>query len=242
MKILGWQRKAGEGEEKTEVEVSLPDEIKTKLDSAVTKADFDSRLEELRTSLSSITNRFQREDEMRQREELARRQKETQPQGLSREQLEEMMATDPVGAVQRLVKDQSESSNQVLLTVRADNLRRETFEDAEKYPYYTGEMKAEIDKLIENQTLAARNDRSVLEHAYFSTIGKHHRELSEGKLKSRFASGDTGARTSTGKVPGTTETEELRPMTEDDRKAARILGFSETEYQKMLKEEGVGYV
>lgn len=238
---LSWQRKAGE-EGKEEQELVFPDEFKNKLDNAVSKADLDSRLEELKTSLSSITNRFQREDEARQREELARRQKETQPQGISREQLEEMMATDPVGAVQRLVRDQSESSNQVLLSVRADNLRRETFEDVEKYPYYTGEMKSEIDKLIENQTLAARNDRSVIEHAYFSTIGKHHRELSEGKLKSRFASGDTGARTTTGKAPGELEADALRPMTEDDRKAARILGFKDEEYQKMLKEEGVGYV
>lgn len=238
---LPWQRKAAaDGGE--EIEVSLPDELKAKLDSAVSKQDFDSKLSELQASLSTITSRFQREDEERQRREAIERQKATAPAALSKEQLEELMATDPVSAVQRLVKDQTDQSNQVLLQVRADNLRRETFDDAERFPYYSGEIKAEIDKLIEGQTLAARNDRSVIEHAYFSTIGKHHRELSEGKLKSRFAASDTGARTSTGRTPSEGEGEALRPMTDEDKKAARILGFKEEEYQKMLKEEGVGYV
>lgn len=238
---LPWQKNVGE-DGKESIEVSLPDDLKTKLDSAVSKADFDTKLDELRASLSTITTRFQREDETREREAAARRAKETQPVGLTKEQLEEMMATDPVGAVQRLIKDQSEGSNNVLLTVRADSLRREVFEDTEKYPFYAGELKQEIDKLIEGQTLAARNDRSVIDHAYYSTLGKHHKELSEGKLKSRFASSDTGSRTTTGRTPGDTEADTLRPMTEDDKKAARILGFKEEEYQKLLKEDGVGYV
>lgn len=238
---LPWQRKAGE-DGKEEIEVSLPDEFKAKLDSAVSKSDFDSKLGELQASLSSITSRFQREDEERTRAAAVKRQEESLSSSkATKEQIEELMATDPVSAVQRLIKDQSESGNQILLSVRADNLRREVFEDTEKYPFYTGEMKAEIDKLLEAQTLLNRNDRSVIEHAYFSTLGKHHRELADGKLKSRFATSDTGSRTSTGRTPGG-ESEELRPMTEEDKKAAKILGFSETEYQKMLKEEGVGYV
>lgn len=239
---LPWQRKAGTDGGVDEIEVSLPDDLKTKLEGAVSKEDFNSKLAELQASLSTITARFSREDEERQRREVAERQKATTPQALSKEALEELMATDPVGAVQRLIQDKTDQSNQVLLSVRADSLRREVFEDAEKYPFYAGEIKAEIDKLIEGQTLQARNDRSVIEHAYYSTVGKHHRELADGKLKSRFAASDTGARTSTGKTPGSDEPEALRPMTDDDKKAARVLGFSEAEYQKMLKEEGVGYV
>lgn len=240
---MPWQRKAGENGEGEVLEVQLPDEFKAKLDSAVSKSDFDSKLSELQNSLASITSRFQREDEERARAASAKKQEESRASSkLSKEQIEELMATDPVGAVQRIVQDSSESHNQVLLSVRADSLRREVFEDSEKYPYYTGDMKQEIDKLLEAQTLLARNDRSVIDHAYYSTVGKHHKELSEGKLKTRFASSDTGSRTSTGKVPGSEDSEALRPMTDDDKKAAKILGFSEAEYQKMLKEEGVGYV
>ena len=239
---MPWQRKAGEEGAADTIEVNLSDELKTKLDSAVSKTDFDSKLEELQASLASITTRFQREDEERARAESARRTREAEGSKATKEQIEELMTTDPVGAVQRLIRDSSEGQNQVLLSVRADALRREVFEDSDKYPYYTGPIKQEIDRLIEGQTLPARNDRSVIEHAYYSTVGKHHKELSEGKLKSRFATSDTGSRTSTGKTPSEADAESLRPMTDDDKKAARILGFSEQEYQKMLKEEGVGYV
>lgn len=238
---LPWQRRANAQGEEQGGEIEFPDELKTRLENAVDKSTFDTKMDELRASLGTITARFQREDEERIRAAEQKRREAATPQAMTKEQLEELMATDPVGAVQRLIKDQSEGSNNVLLAVRADNLRREVFEDTEKYPFYTGDLKSEIDKLIEGQTLAARNDRSVIEHAYYSTLGKHHKELSEGKLKSRFASSDIGARTSTGTVTPPSETDTLRPMTDEDKKAAKILGFSEQDYQKLLKEDGVGY-
>lgn len=239
---LPWQRKAGENGA-DEIEVTLPDELKTRLENSISKGDFDSKLAELQASLSSISTRFQREDEERARASARKAQEDAATKNsYTKEQLDEMMLTDPVSAVQRLIKDQSESQNQVLLSVRADALRREVFEDQDKFQYYTGDLKQEVDKLLEAQTLAARNDRSVIEHAYYSTVGRHQRDLSDGKLKNRFAASDTGDRTTTGRVTSGTDPEELRPMSDDDRKAARILGFDEKEYQKMLKEEGVGYV
>lgn len=237
---LPWQRKAEEdGTQKIEVE--LPEDYKKKLDSAVSKDDLNTFTDQIRQSMKAITDRYSREDEERAARARADAAKAAEGAKPTDEQINELMLTNPAEAVRQLTRGTAEAQNNVILTVRADSLKREIFEDQEKYPYYTGDLKSEIDKLIEAQSLTARNDRSVIEHAYLSTVGKHSRELLDGKLKSRFA-GAEGNRGTDGGNLGGKPGGGARVVLDDEKRAADLLGFDHAEYAKMLDAEGIGNV
>jgi Arc/MetJ-type ribon-helix-helix transcriptional regulator len=233
--------KETEPDGKETIKVELPDEYKKKLDGAISKEEFTNFTDSIRQSMQSINARYEREDQEREQARRAAEQKRVTDAQPTDEQLNELMATDPVAAVRKLMEGPNNAQSSAILQVRADNLRREIFEDQEKYPYYTGEMKNEIDKLLEAQTLTARNDRSVIEHAYLSTLGKHSRELLDGKLKSRFASPE-GSRGTSGGNLGTGAATTPRVISADEKKVAQLLGFEEAEYAKMIDESGVGSV
>lgn len=242
---LPWQKKVGDdGQE--QLEITLPDELKTRLESAASKdevAAIGSKFDQLKTSLDSIQAHFSLEAEERRREQARRTQQEqSAAQNQTEEQLNEEFLTNPVGTVKKLFQSQSTPTNQALLEVRADSLRRETFEDHDRFPFYTGEVKSEIDKLLAAQDLRARNDPSVIEHAYHSTVGRHYKELTEGKLKSRFAGAESTRGATAGKTGPSAEEDHVRPLDDDGKRIAKMLGFKEDEYAKMLHDEGVGMV
>jgi len=237
---LPWQ-KVEDDKGKETINVELPEEYKKKLDSSVTKEEFTTFTDSIRTSMQSITDRFTREDQDRENARRAAEQKRVAESQPNDEQLNELMATNPIEAVRQMMKGPNDAQASAILQVRADSLRRETFEDQEKYPYYTGEMKGEIDKLLEAQTLTARNDRSVIEHAYHSTVGRHSKELLDGKLKSRFAGAEGTRGTSGGNLSGGSATAP-RVVSADEKKAAELLGFDPTEYVKMIDDAGIGSV
>lgn len=239
---LPWQRqKAEDGSENLTVE--LPKEMAEKIDSAIASGnESKTRFDELKASLDGLNARFVREDEERQRAAQAQQQqRQAQDQTQSEEEITNLMLTDPVAATKRLIKQTTDNQGVALMSMRADALRRDVFEDTDRFPYYTGEIKSEIDKLLEGQTLQHRNDRGVVENAYYATLGRHQREMADGKLKSRFAASEGNRGTASGNIKGTEEPA-IKPLDEDGRKAAKILGFKEEDYAKMLHEEGVGYV
>ena len=239
---LPWQRKeSDEPDGKTKIEVELPDEYKKKLEGAVSKTDFDTFTDQIRNSMKSITDRYSREDEMREQARRAEAAKQAEGAKPTDEQINELMVTNPAEAVRQLMKGQSDAQNSAILTVHAGQLKREVFEDQEKYPYYTGDIKSEVDKLLDAQTLQARNDRSVIEHAYLSTVGRHSRELLDGKLKSRYAAPE-GSRGTSGGSLGQGAATTPRVIGDDEKKAADLLGFDHAEYAKMLDEAGIGNV
>lgn len=238
---LPWQRKASDDDDSTKIEVELPEEYKKKLESAVSKDDLNTFTDQIRQSIKGITDRYSREDEERAARARAEAQKAADQAKPTDEQINELMLTNPAEAVRRLMKDSSDAQNSVILTVRADNLKREVFEDQEKYPYYAGDLKNEIDRLLDAQTLQARNDRSVIEHAYLSTVGKHSRELLDGKLKSRYAGAEGNRGTDGGNLSGKPGGGP-RVVLDDEKKAADLLGFDHATYAKMLDEEGIGNV
>ena len=239
---LPWQKKTAEDGSEA-LEVNLPKETEEKIDAAISAhTENSSRYNELKNSLDSINARFLREDQERERREATERQRSAAADaGQSEEEITNLMLTDPVAATKRLIKQTTDVQGAALMTIRADGLRREIFEDAERFPYYAGEIKNEIDKLLEGQTLQLRNDRGVIENAYYATLGRHQREMADGKLKSRFAASEGNRGTATGNVKGSEEPV-IRPLDDDGKKAARLLGFKEDEYAKMVHESGVGYV
>lgn len=238
---LPWQRKAIEDDGTQKIEVELPEEYKKKLDSSVSKADLDTFTDQIRQSIKGITDRYSREDEERAARARAEAAAKATPQAPTDEQINELMLTNPAEAVRQLTRGTAEAQNNVILTVRADSLKREIFEDQERYPYYTGDLKGEIDKLLDAQTLQARNDRSVIEHAYLSTVGKHSRELLDGKLKSRYAGAEGNRGTDGGNLSGKPGGG-ARVVLDDEKKAAALLGFDANDYAKMLDAEGIGNV
>jgi hypothetical protein len=242
---LPWQKKVGDDGSES-LEVNLPDDLKKQLESAASKDEvkaLGTKFDELKGSLDSINKHFNDEAAEKQRKaEEERRRKAGEIQVQTDEELNELALTDPVAAMKKIVQMASQPANQALLQMRADSIRREVFEDSEKYPYYTGDLKSEIDRLLEGEPLANRNNRATVEHAYFSTVGRHQKEIAEGKLKSRFASSEGNRGTNGNVSTTTTEADKVKALDDDGKRVAKMLGFSEEEYAKMLHEEGVGYV
>lgn len=237
---LPWQKT-----EDGNLEVSLPDDLKTKLDNSASKEDLgklNDTLAKLQESINSINVNAAAEAEERKKAATRRAAEEARARNeQTDEELNELALTDPVAATKRIVEQSTAAQTQALLLVNAQNVRREVFEDTEKYPFYTGELKAEVDRIIGAESPQAQNNRGLIEHAYNSVVGKHYKEIMEGKLKTRFASSEGNRGTSTGNT-GSKEDQGPRRLSDDEKKVARVLGFKEDEYGKMLDEEGVGSV
>lgn len=243
MPILSWMKKQKEDGSES-LEVSLPDEQKKAIDDALKAGAANSKaLESVLENLNKINARFaSEEDERKKRETEAARRKAAEDAGKGEEELNELFLTDPAAATKKLLEATLGGRDTALMTLRADNLKREIFEDGEKFPYYSGDIKSEIDKLLEGQTLAHRNDRGVIENAYYSVLGRHTKEMQEGKLKSRFASPEATRGTGSGNTDGGSGHTGPRRMNDDERRVAAMLGFKEEDYGKMLDDAGIGMV
>lgn len=239
MPLMSWMKKGGEGEEK--IEVSMSDEDKKKLDTASAAASELPKIKEMLEGLvkiqsdSAAATKKEREDA----ERAAAAKKATELNGTHEEQIEALMLE---GKTKEAIALATQGTNQAILMLNADNVKRNTFENAEKYKYYHGELKDEVDKLIAAQNLSARNDPSVVENCYLTVLGRHNDDIVAGKLKSRFAGGSGGTSLSGG--TGGTGGEEKKGWDPNDaelKRAAKHLGFEPKEYAKMLDEEGIGY-
>lgn len=112
---------------------------------------------------------------------------------------------------------------------------RETFENVESFPYYTGDVKAKVDAMIAQQPLDAQMRSDVISNCYKAVVHDHLKEIQEGKLKARgsaamFDGGSSGGHT--GKSgESTTET-----LTEEEKAAAKVFGMSEADWSKSKRE------
>jgi hypothetical protein len=243
---LPWMKKP----ESDSGEIEFPDDLKKQIEAGAGAA---SKLEEVNKKLSKLDS----VDEFitmfkNEREEAKKKQAATtaaKNQEATDAELDELMITDPKRGVEIAVQNATRDTNIALLTLRADNIKREVFENEKDFPYYHGDIKKEVDKLIEGQPLKNRNDRSVVENCYKTIIGNHIDEIVQGKLKNRFASSDGGSRgTSSGSAGsgvGTGDSEvpfDSLDQKDDITKVAKLLGFKPDEYRKMLDKEGIGYV
>lgn len=235
---LPWQKKDGED---NQLEVQLPDETQKKLDQAIAAAAELPKLKEMLEGFKSITAYV---DEQKAEREAAAARARAEAQARTSEQtdaeLQNLILTDPAQAIKRGTQDQS----MAILMLRADQLKRDVFEDADRFPYYAGEVRSEIDKLLAGQSIQNRNDPSVIENCYYTVVGRHAEEAREGKLKSRFASASGARGTAHGSAGAGAPTEgsDKLEINDDIRKAARITGMTPEDYAKMLYDQGVGYV
>jgi hypothetical protein len=226
-----WTKKEGEKEEYT-----LPPEIQEQLDQAKKTS---TELAEVKTKLGALDDIASFVREQRQAIEDAKKPKpivKTQDDIENEDaELAQLLLTNPREAHARLNK----GSDTALLMVRADNLRREVFEDnADKFPFYTGEVKLEINKILANESLQFRNNPQALENTYYTVIGKRQKDISEGKIKDRFASASGSGRGTT-----TEDTDKLKLTgNADTEKIARMLDMKHEDYIKLLETDPERYV
>ena len=237
MAMEWWQR----AKKEESVEPEAPKEL---IETRAKVEALDSRMTEMLNGLSAISNsiaadKAEKEAEKTARAEAARR-RATEEARLSPEDLAANMFADPEGTVKKLTDPLAVE----LMEMRANNVRREVFEDTEKYEYYTGDFKAEVDKLLAVQPLAFRNNPASVENVYYNVLGRKQKEIAEGKLKSRFAS-STGATSSSGKVAGNEDTFTIE-VDDNIRKAAKLVGMKPEEYAALVateaKEGNIAYV
>lgn len=241
MALFSWQKKKDEttGEDKFE----LPDEIVKQLKDG---AEANTRVSKMESMLEELKNIQVEDKKARDKEKTdaaaaAARKAAADKQPEIDAEIEELMLTNPKEAIRRATEGQSVA----IMNLRADNIKRDVFEDAQKFKYYAGDIKREVDALISGQTLAARNDPSVVENCYHTVMGKHTDEIAEGKIKNRFAgsessgrgtsggnAGDSGA---SGKDKKTYDPEYLK----DIERAAKQVGIQTKDYIEMLEKDGV---
>jgi hypothetical protein len=243
MALFSWQKKVkDDGVE----EFALPDELTTKIEAgANAAADLTPKVTEILKSLEGI-NKFVEtqtaKDAATTRAAAAKTSTESQSE--LEERIEALMLE---GKTREAVALASQPVTNEVLLLRADRIKREVFEDAEKYPYYSGDIKKEVDALLENQPVAFRNNAQNVENCYHTILGKHTPELVEGKLKSRFASSEGGRGTSSGSAGSTAVADDnknrLATLEADEnvRRAAKHLGFTPKAYAEILDKEGIGY-
>lgn len=237
MPIFTWQKKvAVEGEKE---EFTLPDDLTKQIKDGAEAAGKVSKIEE---KLTELTNLFASEAAARTKREtdeaarIAALNKNKQDESLD-EELEQLLLTNPREAIRRATEGQTIA----IKAVHADNVRREVFEDADKFPYYNGDIKREVDQLLANQPVDFRIHPANVESAYHTILGKHTKEIVEGKLKTRFASSESNRGTSSGSAGNTgTGGDKGKPeLTDDIRRAAKQVGIKAEDYAEMLEKEGI---
>jgi hypothetical protein len=234
-----WEKEEKKEESKVELPKELEDRfssVKTDVTTEVNKK-IDERFSELAPVLEFAKSyKKDREDAEAARVEAARKKTE-QENTTSDEDLAAELLNNPRKAISEATKGE----RALLLQVRADNIRREVFEDeASEYPYYTGDIKKEVNEMLAKQSIAFQNDRSSIANVYHTVVGKRMKEINEGKIKSRFAS--FSSTNSSGPNASESEAKKIKVTPEIER-AAKLTGLTTKDYVDMLeKDEDFDYV
>lgn len=238
MALFTWQKKKTDDGTET---IDFPDELAGQIKKGAEAADKLTRIEQLLADQAS-TQQKRDADEKKARDEAATaaaRRKQEETSGTIEEQVEALMLE---GRTKEAIALATQGQSAAIMSVRADQIKREVFDDAEKFPFYSGDIKREIDSLLEKQPLAFRNNPVNVENCYHTILGKHTPELLEGKLKNRFGGSSAKAGSGNAGDTGTGADDKNKTIPDDVKKAAKLMGFKPEEYAKMLDEEGVAYV
>lgn len=227
---------------------TLPDELQKQIKDGADAAAQLPKITEMLAGLNSLVQ--EQVTSQKKREETATRQQQQQNNIESAQELEERIeALMLEGKTREAISLATQGQTQAIKAIHAEQVRKELFDsDPEKFQYYSGDIKREVDALIANQAVDFRTNASNIENCYHTVLGKHTKEIVEGKLKTRFASGGSGGGTSNGSAgnTGASDGKESRVagIAADPEviRAARQCGIPVAEYAKMLEEDGVAYV
>ena len=199
------------------------------------KADV-TKINERLASLDSITafidEQKKDKEEAKKAADIAAAKKNEKKDERTAEDIAAELLTDP----RKVIAEETNPLANAILQVRADQTRRQVFEDrSDEFEYYTGDIKKEVDKLISQQNLQFQNNASSLENAYHTVVGKKMKEINEGKIKSRFA-----APSGTSLSKGQEKKEDLDfELTPDMLKAARLTGMDPKDYKELVKKAAI---
>jgi len=200
----------------------LPDVLKARLDATDAKM---SGIDEKLKGLDSISAYFaekkaeEEEEKKNKNKPKVKTSEETQAED---EELAAMLLTDPKKAISQMTSP----IQQLLLQTRADNIKREVFTDrADEFPYYTGEIRTEVDKILNEQTLQFRNDPNAVANTYHTVVGRKMKDINEGKIKSRFAGGSNPL----SNAQENKDDEIKIEMSDDIKRMAKLSGMSEAD-------------
>ena len=237
---LPWQK----GKDGEEASFELPDDLVKKIEKGAEATDRLGKIEQLLADQASV-QAAKDAAALKEKNDAAaalRNKQQQDDQSTIEEQVEALMLEGRTkDAIELATKSKTDALANVVMITRADQIKRELFEDSDKFKYYHGDLKKEVDALLENQPVAFRQNAANIENVYNTVVGKHHGEIMEGKIKSRFASGSGVSHGKDGAADTGTEKDPPQ-ITDDVRKAAKTFGMKPEEYAKMLVEEGVGYV
>lgn len=229
MAKMWWQKE----DDKPEGEPEIPAAIQQQLDQVKElKATVEgqnarlSKLDSIESMLAEMT---------KPKPKPAPAKKSPEDEQAEREELASLLLSDPEAAYAKMAA----RTNAGVMQISAREVRREVFEDEQKFPYYTGEVKAEIHKMLAAQDLSFQNNPAAVENTYYTVVGKMTKEIQEGKIKDRFAAG-SGSRGS-----GILDTEDNKiklDSNDDIRKIAKQLGMDEKDYIKLLEEDAERYI
>jgi hypothetical protein len=240
MPMFPWQKKevtGSDGEKKEEF--SLPDELVTQIKAG---ADSAAKVSTMEAKLTELTSMFQQDLTARQKREkdatdaaAAAARAAKQPE--LDDELEALLLSNPRLAIQRATADQANA----IKLIHAGNVKRDVFDDGDKFPYYVGDMKREIDALLVQQPADFQCNPVNIENTYHTVLGRHTKELVEGKVKSRFAGSQGSGGTSSGSAgsSSTGEGDRKPELTDDIRRAAKQVGIKAEDYLEMLVKDGV---
>lgn len=231
--------KREEGNKDESLSKEAEDKIKSIVDTSVSglSAKFEDRLKGL-DSITAFVEDQKKDKEEAERKRVEKEKNDKRPTG------EDLAARVLSGDVEAVVSELTKPQAELVLSVRADNIRREVFEDrATDFPYYTGDIKAEVDKIIKSQPLAFQNNPQALENTYYTVVGKKNKELQEGKLKSRFAAPSGSNNSGSGDEDKNSRDKVEITITDDIKRAAKMTGLKVEDYVELLrKEEGIEIV
>jgi phage I-like protein len=119
------------------------------------------------------------------------------------------------------------------LRTGARETRRSVFEDIENYPYYTGDIKRQVDDILDKEPLQNQNNPQIVKNAYKVVLADNIEKLQKNELKSRLSSA-SGSSVST--TSGPADPNALPELTAEEKQYAIKMGVSEQDWAKQKKE------
>lgn len=227
---MSWLNKTKEEEAADEVERQkslqvVPKEVTDKLgkiDGLETKLnEFGEKTKVLDRMTTFLDEQDSLKTAARAREATERAKKVT-------EETEDLWMTDPKKATEEAMLPLKIAQ----INTSSIQLRNELFSDGINYEFYQGDFKKRVDHWIDKLPVAARVDPESLKNCYNIVLGENHKEIREGKIKSRFA-----ATTTTGTNSSTSKGGDGLPtLTKEQEDAADRFGMTREDYAKEIKE------
>lgn len=138
---------------------------------------------------------------------------------------------NPAEATRRAIAEGTSGVTRATMMLAARGNIRETLEDK---PYYHGDVKAKIDKMIAMQSLENQCRPDVVENCYKAIVFDHMEDIKQGKIKERTSSANFEGNSTGGHKADSSDTPET--LTADEEKAASAMGIKKEDWIKSRRE------